>query len=193
MRADGRAEPLQRCMNVLGRKSTVESAGSAAIPSQLMIMATASRGVKPDTRRLQGVIRKFLLEDLFSRFISWRSLLFAQLSPRVAALFPCVPALSRRLAALPPYPVFAHPRPRRRPLFSRPRALAADRCFRAPAPPPPTGVFAPPRPPAYRCFRAPARCVLRDACCAMRVARCVLRDACCAMRVARCVLRDACC
>ena len=37
---------------------SVESAGSATIPSQLMIMATAARGVDPDSRRLQGVIRK---------------------------------------------------------------------------------------------------------------------------------------
>jgi hypothetical protein len=33
-------------------------------------MATASRGVKPNTRRLHGVIRQSF-EDLFSRFISW--------------------------------------------------------------------------------------------------------------------------
>ena len=48
-------------------RQTVESAGSAAIPSQLMIMATAYRGVKPNTRRLQVVIRK-TFEDIFSRF-----------------------------------------------------------------------------------------------------------------------------
>ena len=59
-----------------------------------MIMATASRGVKPHTGRVQGVIRKYPLECLFSRFISWRSLLLAQLFPRVAALFFRVPVLS---------------------------------------------------------------------------------------------------
>ena len=59
-----------------------------------MIMATASRGVKPHTGRVQGVIRKSPLECLFSRFISWRSLLLAQLFPRVAALFFRVPVLS---------------------------------------------------------------------------------------------------
>ena len=48
---------------------SVDSAGSAAIPSQLVIMATASRGVKPNTRRLQGVIRK-TFEVIFSRFSS---------------------------------------------------------------------------------------------------------------------------
>ena len=49
---------------------SVDSAGSAAIPSQLVIMATASRGVKPNTRRLHGVIRQSF-EVFFSRFISW--------------------------------------------------------------------------------------------------------------------------
>jgi hypothetical protein len=58
---------------------SVESTGSATIPSQLMIMAAASPGVKPDTRRLQGAIRKYPLEGLFSRFFSWCFLFVTQL------------------------------------------------------------------------------------------------------------------
>ena len=57
---------------------SVDSAGSAAIPSQLVIMATASRGVKPNTRRLHGVIRQSF-EVFFSRFISWCFLFLTQL------------------------------------------------------------------------------------------------------------------
>ena len=43
------------------------------------------------------------------------------------------------------------------------------------------------------CVLRVSGCVLRDACCVMRVACCVLRDAYCVMRVARCVSHDACC
>ena len=98
---------------------SVDSAGSAAIHSQLVIMATASRGVKPNTRRLHGVIRQSF-EDLFSRFISWPG---ASPPHRLTALL-VVFRVSATVS----------------------RAPASVAFYRATAPPPRSLSIAPPRP-----------------------------------------------
>ena len=138
LRVRSAAAALQASLRAKLRQ-TVESAGSAAIPSQLMIMATASRGVKPNIRRLQGVIRQSF-EDLFSRLVFVaRRLLSPEISRALLVVRSfCAPAplpsLCRATAPSPPSALFAHPRPchrcvaqprpRRRLLFLRIRAPA---------------------------------------------------------------------
>jgi hypothetical protein len=90
-------------------------------------MAAASPGVKPDTRRLQSVIRK-TFEDLFSRFISWRGAFHAHPRPSLRSLS------------------IAHPRPRLGRFISRTRAPDLVAFYRAPAHPPRLLSIAHPRP-----------------------------------------------
>ena len=61
---------------------SVVSAGSATIPSQLMIMATASRGMESDTRRLPGVIYESPLAGGLTVCLPSRAVL-----PPIAQLF----------------------------------------------------------------------------------------------------------
>ena len=87
---------------------SVDSAGSAAIHSQLVIMATASRGVKPNTRRLHGVIRQSF-EDLFSRFISWPGASPPHRLTALLVVFRVSAAVSRALASVAFYRATAPP------------------------------------------------------------------------------------